>query len=86
MKMKGKSEIHALTFKSMAAVLAGLPGMKGLYQPVKADSKAIQEFMAFYHILKQQSPFKCISWRIMKYSGQIPTMLASAFWENRGLN
>ena len=38
------------------AVLAGLPGMKSLYQPVNVDSKAIQEFMAFYHILKQQSP------------------------------
>ena len=48
------------------AVLAGLPGMKSLYQPVKVDSKAIQEFMAFYHILKQQSPLKCISWRIVK--------------------
>ena len=24
------------------AVLSGLPGMKGLYQPVKVDSKAIQ--------------------------------------------
>ena len=65
-------------------MLAGLPGMKGLYQPVKVDSKAIQEFMAFYHILKQQSPFKCISWRIMQYSGQIPTMLASAFWGKQG--
>ena len=50
--------------------------MKGLYQPVKVDSKAI---LAFYHTLKQQSPLKCISWRIMQYSGQIPTMLASAF-------
>ena len=37
-------------------VLADLPGMKSLYQPVNVDSKAIQEFMAFYHILKQQSP------------------------------
>eukprot|EP00731_Ephydatia_muelleri_P029122 Em0020g766a len=45
-----------------------IPGMKGLYQPVKVDSKAIQEFIAFYHIPKQQSPFKCISWRIMQYS------------------
>ena len=33
----------------MVALPAGLPGMKGLYQPVKVDSKAIQEFMAFYH-------------------------------------
>ena len=64
----------------MVAMLAGLPGMKGLYQPVKVDSKAIQEFMAFYHILKQQPPFR----RIMQYSGQIPTMMASVFWENRG--
>ena len=64
----------------MVATLAGLPGMKGLYQPVKVDSKAIQEFMAFNHILKQQSPFR----RIMQYSGQIPTMMASVFWENRG--
>ena len=68
----------------MVATLAGLPGMKGLYQPVKVDSKGIQEFMAFYHILKQQFPFKCISWRTMQYSGQIPTMMASVFWENRG--
>ena len=74
------------TFKSMVAVLAGLPGTKGLYQPVRVDSKAIQEFMAFYHIMKQKSPLKCISWRIMLYSGQIPTMLASAFWKNRELN
>ncbi|KAL5516118.1 hypothetical protein EMCRGX_G001389 [Ephydatia muelleri] len=73
-------------FDCMVTMLAGLPGMKGLYQPVKVDSKAIQEFMAFYHILKQQSPFKCISWRIMEFSGQIPAMLASAFWENWGLN
>ena len=33
------------------AVLAGLPGMKSLYQPVKVDSKAIQDFMTFYHSL-----------------------------------
>ena len=85
MRMKGKSEIQMLLLLK-AWLLAGLPGMKGLYQPMKVDSKAIQEFIAFYHILKQQSPFKCISWRIMQYSGQIPTMLASAFWENRGLN
>ena len=64
-------------------MLAGLPGMKGLYQPVKVDSKAI---LAFYHTLKQQTTLKCISCRIKQYSGQIPTMLASAFWENRGLN
>ena len=64
----------------MIAVPAGLPGMKAASE---GDSKAIQEFMAFYHILKQQSPLKCISWRIMLYSGQISTMLASAFWENR---
>ena len=48
MKMKGKCEIQMI----MVAVLAGLPGMKGLYQPVKVDSKAIQEFMSLYHILK----------------------------------
>ena len=42
------------TFKIIVAVSAGLSGMKGLYQPVKVDSKAIKEFMAFYHILKQQ--------------------------------
>ena len=30
-----KYKINALTFKSTVAVLAGLPGMKGLYQPVK---------------------------------------------------
>ena len=71
--MKGKSEIQMLYFKIMVAVLAGLPGTKGLYQPVKVDSKAIQDFVAFYHILKQQSPLKCISCRIMLYSGQIPT-------------
>ena len=50
--------------------------MKGLYLPVRVDSKAIQELMALYHILKQQSPLKCISWRIMQYSGQMPTKLA----------
>ena len=47
-----------LLLKSTVAVLAGLPGMKGLYQPMKVDSKAIQEFMAFYYILKQKSPIK----------------------------
>ena len=86
MKMKGKSEIQMLLLKSIVAAPAALPGMKGLYQPVRVDSKAIQEFMAFYQILKHKSPLKCISWRIMLYSGQIPTMLASAFWDNRGLN
>ena len=60
----------------MVAVPAGLPGMKGLYLPVRMDSKASQEFMVLYHILKQQSPLKYISWRIMQYSGQIPTKLA----------
>ena len=39
---------------------------QGLYQPVKVDSKAIQEFMAFYHILKQQSPLT-LSWATEQY-------------------
>ena len=61
---------------TLVVVLAGLPGMKGLYLPVRVDSKAIQEFMAIYHILKQQSPLKCISRRIKQYGGQMPTKLA----------
>ena len=44
MKMKGKSEIQMLLLKSTVAVPADLPGIKGLYQPVKVDSKAIWPF------------------------------------------
>ena len=43
-KMKGKSEIQMLLLKSTVAVPADLPGIKGLYQPVKVDSKAIWPF------------------------------------------
>ena len=32
--------------------------MKGLYQPMKVDSKAIQEFMAFYQYPEATAPIK----------------------------
>ena len=63
MKMKGKSEYKYSYFGSSAGRLTWheefIPASEGRFQ-------GYSRFMAFYHILKQQSPLKCISWRIMK--------------------